>query len=440
MERTDHRANDELYLNLWDFEDCRERSKKEFAAHLCYRRDEGMALVFERLMKHWAQERPPRQTAGMPKLVFALHQSGRVLHVADVASGLACQCVCLDCKEPLVARKGPIREHHFGHNSGDEHDWAWETHLHAYAKQLIADAGGLTVPLHETVASHLGLTAEKAGAHLKAGVAIQQEVTRGRVRPDLVLHLAERDVEIALEVRVTHGCDPAKRGEFKRQRLAALEIDLRRFPPEGFDPKKLADAVLHRTENKTWLWPLPPRPVRSWVPLPEDEEAPEYPDQPFVKPQLPRKPSPPPATLLFAVSAWKATVTDSVLHSDEDHIRVQVMEMAVGRMASTNAEQAAPRIAELVGGVVNMHSLHAENPRAGTWLVPSWEATKVANGLQEAALRYRAHDSERRRAQAAALEADFQHQRNGWSRQRPEPARPEPPKDPSDNPYARRRG
>lgn len=60
----------------------------------------------------------------MAKLVFAQHKGGRIVHVGEVPSGLACDCKCLDCDEPLIARKGEIREHHFGHTSSKEHDWA----------------------------------------------------------------------------------------------------------------------------------------------------------------------------------------------------------------------------------------------------------------------------------------------------------------------------
>jgi hypothetical protein len=45
-----------LPLNLKDFEDCRERYLKEFAQHLYYGHDEGMNLVFRRLMESWSQQ------------------------------------------------------------------------------------------------------------------------------------------------------------------------------------------------------------------------------------------------------------------------------------------------------------------------------------------------------------------------------------------------
>jgi competence protein CoiA len=130
----------------------------------------------------------------MPKLVFALHESGRVTHVSDVLSGLACKCACLDCREPLVARKGEIREHHFGHTSGREHDWVWETHLHAYANQLIVDAGSLVVPLHVRVAPALGFAPDQPFGLLRAGQILpEKEAPRGAVRPDVLLHLATCD-------------------------------------------------------------------------------------------------------------------------------------------------------------------------------------------------------------------------------------------------------
>lgn len=45
-------------LDIKDFEDCRERYLKEFAPHLYYGRDDGMALVFERLIDSWIGQRP----------------------------------------------------------------------------------------------------------------------------------------------------------------------------------------------------------------------------------------------------------------------------------------------------------------------------------------------------------------------------------------------
>ena len=42
-------------------------------------------------------------------------RDGKLLFISDVPRGLACGCVCARCHQPLVAKKGPIRRHHFSH-------------------------------------------------------------------------------------------------------------------------------------------------------------------------------------------------------------------------------------------------------------------------------------------------------------------------------------
>jgi hypothetical protein len=380
----------------------------------------------------------------MARLIFAKDGDGRVMHVSSVAGGLACECTCLDCGERLIARKGDIREHHFGHTSGREHDWAWETHLHAYAKQLIVDAGGLTVPLHENVATHLGLPTEKAIYHLEAGdVPIRQEVPMGSVRPDLVLRLPGRDMSIGLEIMVTHACDRKKVESFKRQRLAALEIDLSRFPPERFDPKRLEAAVLTAIENKTWLWPVPPRPARAWTPLmdlPENSVG--------VAPELrtplelhgPSLPLPAKAIYLFPVHAWKAVITVAVEPSEAEGLYVRVSDMVVGRMAASRAEQAAPRVAGRLADLIFSISQSAHCPLAGTWLVPRWHANAVANAICKASAKYGTDEEDVRRTREDDLHVDLRGDGASSGLQYASGHSALPPPDKRDNPYGRRRG
>ena len=51
-------------------------------------------------------------------LVFGLCE-GKYLHVSEVASGAACDCVCPICGKKLIAKKGAIRMHHFAHVQAD---------------------------------------------------------------------------------------------------------------------------------------------------------------------------------------------------------------------------------------------------------------------------------------------------------------------------------
>ncbi len=51
------------------------------------------------------------------QLIYAL-KDGIAMSVENVESGLKCGCICPSCGEPLVAKKGTKRMHHFSHYSG----------------------------------------------------------------------------------------------------------------------------------------------------------------------------------------------------------------------------------------------------------------------------------------------------------------------------------
>ncbi len=63
---------------------------------------------------------------------------------------------------------------------------------------------------------------------------------------------------MAVEVAYSSFCDMLKVDRFAQLSLPALEIDLRAFTPEGFEPEAVRAAVLHDIRTKTWLWPKPP--------------------------------------------------------------------------------------------------------------------------------------------------------------------------------------
>lgn len=68
--------------------------------------------------------------------LFAVHSSNRFIHVTEAERGLACDCRCAACGEPVIARQGDVREHHFAHTSNDEPcASSYESDLHRFAKR-----------------------------------------------------------------------------------------------------------------------------------------------------------------------------------------------------------------------------------------------------------------------------------------------------------------
>lgn len=189
--------------------------------------------------------------------LFGLDQSSRLVFVSEVPRGLACQCRCVVCEEPLIARQGVVREHHFAHASGREPcDASHESLLHRYAKQVIQDAGGLMVPLNDQVSAILGMTPVLSPAGRLHLSEVEVERTLAEVRPDL-LGRTDLGVVVAIEVAYSSFCDMLKIDAFARLGLPILEIDLGAFTPEGFRPDAVKEAVLERVDGKVWLWPRP---------------------------------------------------------------------------------------------------------------------------------------------------------------------------------------
>lgn len=74
-------------------------------------------------------------------LTWAIANDGRFVNVDDVKTGQDCNCVCLACMEPLVAKnRGLARVHHFAHKSGSECALAYESMLHLLAKECVQRA------------------------------------------------------------------------------------------------------------------------------------------------------------------------------------------------------------------------------------------------------------------------------------------------------------
>ena len=75
------------------------------------------------------------------RLTYALNDTGQIVNVDDVPTGIHCNCYCPACNEPLIAKnQGTKRTHHFAHQPGKECNHAVETMLHILAKEKIREA------------------------------------------------------------------------------------------------------------------------------------------------------------------------------------------------------------------------------------------------------------------------------------------------------------
>lgn len=174
---------------------------------------------------------------------------GRLLHIDEVLSGLACNCVCPGCGRRMVAKKGDVQAHHFAHHA-EQHGRscvsAGETALHKFAKRILDERLEITLPaqvVEEQSDREVVVQAEK-----RTFDRAILETKDGQIVPDVVLLLRER--RLIVEFKVTHPCDAQKIARIRAMDVGAIEIDLSEY--RGHKLSEIGDQILYDAP-RTWL-------------------------------------------------------------------------------------------------------------------------------------------------------------------------------------------
>lgn len=179
---------------------------------------------------------------------IAINESDRLVNIKQVEKGLACNCICFECNESVVAKKGEKNEHHFAHSSNKESCHINpESILHKFAKQVIMEAKAVVLPpLPNT---------DEVEAKTWQFTRLIEEQSVGSIRPDIVCGID--DDTVFIEVAVTSFIDTDKLDFIKRLDIKTVEIDLRELLNEGIDiPSEEARLfILEKVDNKKWLYP-----------------------------------------------------------------------------------------------------------------------------------------------------------------------------------------
>ena len=174
--------------------------------------------------------------------------TGRMVTPDMVPRGAACGCVCTGCSGPLIAAQGDIVRPYFRHavdGADGRCNYSPESDAHRWAKQIILDAGYITVP--RLTANYRGNHRVVSEARRIVFTSAASEVRLDDARQPDILAQTEAG-PLAIEIWVAHRVEPDKRLAFAMRGLAAIEIDLsgwRRGPPE---------TVVLTSANRVWLF------------------------------------------------------------------------------------------------------------------------------------------------------------------------------------------
>jgi hypothetical protein len=185
-------------------------------------------------------------------------KDGAIVHVSQVLRGLDCNCSCVHCGGPLVARKGVQRRHHFAHYRDSSCPGAAESLLHLLAKELLSTGETIALPEYIYRAKSkpkyrkpvaIERQVVSASRARIAGVAVEQPL--GDIVPDLLLHLEGGD--LIIEIAVSHRVDRAKLRRIRRMNLPAIEISL--GAEDLWLPREaLLQRLIEETSIKSWLF------------------------------------------------------------------------------------------------------------------------------------------------------------------------------------------
>jgi len=187
------------------------------------------------------------------KLPFGL-RGERLLSIGEVERGLACGCVCPACRQPLVARKGPGKVHHFSHYRGEACGFGLESALHHAAKRLLTEVRKIMLPA-VYLPNHRAPVFSARMMHIDA---LWMEQRTARLVPDLLLRSGKR--WLLVEVAVTHPSGEEKIRRIRKMGYAALEVDLRDMqatlqdPGGQWDDRLLERRLVWRQMGKSWLF------------------------------------------------------------------------------------------------------------------------------------------------------------------------------------------
>lgn len=175
-------------------------------------------------------------------------RDGELVSVEEVDRGLACNCTCPGCGNPLEAHKGDIRLPYFSHYRGAECGVGYETALHLLAKEVLSETKRLLLPklfacpdrsiwregtkIHQVWVVHKGTRIEFEKVWVEAAL--------GEIIPDVILEVQNR--KLLVEIKVTHGVDKEKFAKIEALDISTIEFDF-----------SASDRAITKEELKTAL-------------------------------------------------------------------------------------------------------------------------------------------------------------------------------------------
>lgn len=183
------------------------------------------------------------QSNQKPHLTYALNADGKLIHIENVSTGLACKCYCPHCRCELIAKNsGNYKVHHFAHSKGSDCIGAKESALHKMAKDILQEHKLIMLPSIQQNGTNEPTTFNKVDIEV-----FDKELS---LRPDCIGYTNNGNI-IWVEFKRTHEVDVKKTTKIISAQIDCVEIDLNSCE---LDLIKVKDFIETSNEKRKWIY------------------------------------------------------------------------------------------------------------------------------------------------------------------------------------------
>lgn len=186
--------------------------------------------------------------------------TGKMLDSRQVKRGLACGCICPECKVPLEAVHGKRRDWFFRHAKGSTNNTycahPLETSIHLKAKELFQENTLLRLPKAAVKPGNQvpEMVFSEAGYFYITKAEMEYRRDGNDAIPDIALFSGDRKVYV--EILVTHAVDDDKIEKLHKRGVPTLEIDLGKATNllETMTEDEFRSLLFSDNSNKEWVY------------------------------------------------------------------------------------------------------------------------------------------------------------------------------------------
>ncbi|MBR5966009.1 MAG: hypothetical protein IK015_07860 [Treponema sp.] len=173
------------------------------------------------------------------KLPCGLNKDNKLVYIDEAKNGLACECFCPGCHQPLVARQGDKNAHCFAHKSkGFDCEHGYQSALHYMGKDVFLELQSFTF--------------KKNGVPVKYKIdSVVLEKRLDEIIPDIIVNCDGR--QFIVEIFVTHAVDDEKKRKIRNMKISSIEINLSRFHDQMIDKETLKQELCN-VDNFSWVY------------------------------------------------------------------------------------------------------------------------------------------------------------------------------------------